>query len=500
MAKSIVNVTNEVAKNYFLQNMSYFNIEMPEYFNFSKMLKEIDKYISKLNSYMDCIDGNNKPDQFEDTTYSMYMEKKGKYQWRNYKLLNPYLYVALVREITEKENWKKLVERYTDLTKEEKIECCSMIMVSSNSHSNKSVSIRNWFNRFEQQTIELSSEFRYMAITDITNCYSSVYTHSIDWAIEGKGTSKKLKNKSNTLGHKIDHIIQILQYGQTNGLPEGNKVSEFLAEFVLADIDKKLGVILKKLKVIDYKILRYRDDYHIFSNNKDNLIVILNNLTKVLQEYGMRLNKEKTKMTDNILNDTLKKDKEFQILYDIKISRSIQKDIFAVWKFNELFPDSGRVSILLDEFYKKYIKNLRTVPKSYNQILAYVVDMLYKTTRNYGICVVILTSLLSINKNDREKWISIIKSKFKYKPNTEYCEIWMQRLTIGFGMIEDAYESKLCQFVNSKIEGIWNFSWIKEKSRETIIKYEKLMIDDKKMKSLSKKIPFELFELIDEYN
>ena len=500
MAKSIINVSNKVAKNYFLQSMSYFNIEMPEYFDFSKMLKEIDKYIGKLQFYSDCIDGNNKPEQFEDTSYSMYMEKNGNYQWRNYKLLNPYLYVALVREITEKENWKKIVERYKDLTSEEKIECCSMIMVSSNSRSNKSVSIRNWFDRFEQQTIELASEFRYMAITDITNCYSSLYTHSVDWAIEGKTESKRLRNKSNTLGHKLDHIIQTLQYGQTNGLPEGNKVSEFLAEFVLADIDKKLGEILKELRVVDYKILRYRDDYHIFSNNKDNLLIILNNLTKVLQEYGMRLNKEKTKITDNILDDTLKKDKEFQILYDIKISRSIQKDIFVVWKFNELFPDCGRVSILLDEFYNKHIEKLKTVPKNYDQILAYVVDMLYKTTRNYGICVVILTSLLNINKKDREKWINIIKNKFNYKPNTEYWEIWMQRLLKGFELSDDEYESKICKFVRGEIESIWNFDWIKERTRGTIIKLAGLMVDDKKIKNLPKKIPEELFKLVDEYN
>ena len=32
-----------------------------------------------------------------------------------------------------------------------------------------------------------------MAATDITNCYSSIYTHSLSWAIEGKEKAKKIE-------------------------------------------------------------------------------------------------------------------------------------------------------------------------------------------------------------------------------------------------------------------------------------------------------------------
>lgn len=34
----------------------------------------------------------------------------------------------------------------------------------------------------EQRSIELSLEYRYMFVTDITNCYGSVNPQAFDWA------------------------------------------------------------------------------------------------------------------------------------------------------------------------------------------------------------------------------------------------------------------------------------------------------------------------------
>ena len=40
----------------------------------------------------------------------------------------------------------------------------------------------------EQRSLELSLEYRYMFVTDITNCYGSINPQSIEWALSCKDT------------------------------------------------------------------------------------------------------------------------------------------------------------------------------------------------------------------------------------------------------------------------------------------------------------------------
>ena len=52
----------------------------------------------------------------------------------------------------------------------------------------KSTTILNWWNAMEQRSIELSLEYRYMCVTDITNWYGSINPQSIEWALLCKNT------------------------------------------------------------------------------------------------------------------------------------------------------------------------------------------------------------------------------------------------------------------------------------------------------------------------
>lgn len=117
----------------------------------------------------------------------------------------------------------------------------------------------------------MSLKYRYMFVTDITNCYGSIYTHTIAWALMGKDLAKQKKGKSGLLGNMIDTYMQGMQYGQTNGIPQGSVPFDFIAEIVLGYADSQVSEALASKGIADYKILRYRDDYRIFSNKKDEL-------------------------------------------------------------------------------------------------------------------------------------------------------------------------------------------------------------------------------------
>lgn len=62
-----------------------------------------------------------------------------------------------------------------------------------------------------------------------------------------------------------------MQYKQTNGIPQGGVLFDFIAEMVLGYSDLLLYEELQRIGITDYKILRYRDDYRIFSNSKEEL-------------------------------------------------------------------------------------------------------------------------------------------------------------------------------------------------------------------------------------
>jgi hypothetical protein len=61
-------------------------------------------------------------------------------------------------------------------------------------------------------------------------------------------------------------------YGQTNGIPQGSVLMDFIAEMVLGYIDERLSQCLDKK--MDYRIIRYRDDYRIFTNSKTYALLI----------------------------------------------------------------------------------------------------------------------------------------------------------------------------------------------------------------------------------
>lgn len=84
-----------------------------------------------------------------------------------------------------------------------------------------------------------------------------------------------------------------MQYGQTNGIPQGSVLSDFIAEMILAYIDKELDERLEKVGILDYRIIRYRDDYRIYSNSKEEIEKIAFLLQDVLSGFNFQLNTKK---------------------------------------------------------------------------------------------------------------------------------------------------------------------------------------------------------------
>lgn len=486
MKKQIIDLTNTEAHVFFLKPQCYASVDLPEYFSFQKVLNDCD-VVLKTRPFESIIK-TNKYYEFEDNDLKLIFNKDGQYQWREISITNPLLYVELVNYITEYNNWDILVKRFKLFSKttKDKISCCSI----PNELIFKKDKILSWWNNFEQKIILCSANYKYMGITDISNCYSSIYTHSIDWAIRGKDVAKMHINDG-SFGPSLDKKIRRLSHNQTNGIPQGSILFDFVAELVIGYCDLELYERIKSLKGdVDYKILRFRDDYRIFCNSKNDLAFIMKELSNVLREFGLRLNESKTKLVDDILGMALKKDKLRYIYQGINLPSGLQKQIFSIREFSVEYPNSGTLINLLDSFYKE-VSSRKTIKNNIEQLVSVVIDIMINNTKAWPVCVGILSVLLR-SKDEKyvEKIVSSIIKKAETIPNTDYMEIWLQRLTI----IKDRnryYNSLLCKRVFNSSIHLWNMNWLKDPS----IIDQSSVLDETVISKLSTPIPVSFLSL-----
>lgn len=316
-----------------------------------------------------------------------------------------------------------------------------------------------WWQKIEQESINLSLEYNYLFDTDIANCYGSVYTHAIAWAIEGKDFSKN-NQQSKNLGNDLDRMIREMQNGQTNGIPQGSVLMDFIAEILLAYIDDLLSKSLVEQKIADYKILRHRDDYRIFVKSYDDGLQILKTLSEIMIPFGFRLNSSKTKGSKDIITQSIKSDKLSWIKQYINPKLDLQKYILIIRQHSIEFPNSGSITKELNKF-DKIVEEIQDIEKmsGKKQLIAIIADIACNNPKTIPVCFSIISKLLNGETLD---FLQKLFSKFSNQSNSAYAEIWLQR--IFKNKIDDfQFKEKLCELPkNMKVE-IWDNNWVTSK-------------------------------------
>jgi len=495
--KNVLSLTAKKAKEFFLKEESYFTSDLPPYFQFSDLLQKISGKLDgkKLSDFYDQ-NPKNKPYYLENINYKLITNKDGRYAWRPLQLIHPAFYVSLVHEITEESNWKYIVNRFTDLIKKSRgIECASLPVVSSCYKKDKAAQIVHWLGEVERKSIMNSLEYDYLYHTDIVDCYGSIYTHSIAWALHGKDVAKKERQNKNLIGNIIDKKIQDMSYGQTNGIPQGSVLMDFISDMVLCYIDTLLYEKIKNYRGRDYKIIRYRDDYRIFVNNPQVGEQIIKELTEIINDFGMKINSTKTKISDHITHNSIKEDKLYWMVNET-ISDNLLNELYKISFMAKRFPNSGKVSVLLKTFYdktlplsKKDIKTDRIV------LISVLVDIAYKNPRTYPIVSAILSKFIDfLPKRKKEQVIKKILNKFKKIPNTGIMQLWLQRITIKLDS-NFVYSEKLCNKVTDYDIVIWNSNWLSKSLRDEINSCD--LINEEKLEQIGAIIRSEEVELFD---
>lgn len=475
---SLLELTPEKAREYFLQSNSYVNFDLPHYFNFDNLLQAVAKEVegSSISDYFHtpkAAKGQKvkslNPKNSEGVNYKLISNKDGEFAWRPYEIIHPALYVALVNEITEAQSWQVLVARFQEFSKT-RVVCESIPYVSEDEETNKAHQVKRWWTNVEQASIKLGMKYQYVFDVDVADCYGSIYTHSIAWALHDKATMKNNRDDQTFLGNKVDRFIQMMRYGQTNGIPQGSSLMDFVAEMVLGYADLLLMDQIKQDE--DFAIIRFRDDYKIFTNNPELGRNIVKHLSQVLSSLGMKLNTQKTKQQTDPILASVKTDK-IDELFIPRNSMTMSKWLLQIYAATVKHPNSGTVTRQLNRFYNE-IEKVKKVSK-YDDVevmISIVVNIALKSPKSYQWAMAIISKLIDFCEASKKiELINQIRNKFERIPNTGLLDIWLQRISYKIDPTIQ-YKEQLALLIGSvSYPGnvIWQSSWLNQKMQDIVV-------------------------------
>ena len=466
-SKPITKFSADEALQYFLKAKSYFNLDLPPYLNMEPLIKGAHKFLDKrpFTEFK-----KSDPSDLADVNYQFISNKDGRFSWRPFELIHPAIYATIVDTLCEPANWKQLQKRFREFSTTV-VQCCSIPVESDNRQSDTAAQITNWWQEVEQESLRLALEFTHVLQSDVVNCYGSLYTHSIVWAIHGKDAAKRKKQSKKLFGNNLDYYIRAGRFGQTNGIPQGSTMMDFFAELVLGYVDTLIDSKLKTLKLASktkIRILRYRDDYRIFSNSSQDAEEALKVIADALREVGMQLGVAKTISFENPVLGSVKPDKLAAInMQDLggKNAKTIQKQLLRIHSFGIQHRNSGALKRLVSDFYN----DLQT-SKIYNEDLEVLVsiatDISYVSPGTFP-CIAAILSYLFQNITSKQKkkrlWDKVIK-KMKKIPYNGYLDIWLQRVINPIHKsLNFKSDENICQLVIGGSVNLWNNDWINSK-------------------------------------
>lgn len=472
--RSVLEMTSDEAREFFLKPESYCSIELPPYFQFGKILSDVADILKNRQ----LADMSKKPRDYEGVNYSMLSNKDGRHAWRPFQLIHPAVYVSLVDQITTSNNWRVILDRFNQFHESKNFACLSIPVQSLSKRKDRAAQILQWWQGIEQQSIELAMEYEYVFHADITDCYASIYTHSIAWALHDKEVAKSRRNDGTLIGNVIDWGIQDMRHGQTNGIPQGSVLMDFIAEMVLGYADLQLSERLEKAGITEYHILRYRDDYRVFVNNPQTGEAILKALTEVLIGLGLKLNTSKTYGSQSVISSSLKTDK-WAWLRGRQWDENLQKHLLIIHAHGLDYPNAGSLVIAMTDFNRRLSRVKR--PQNPRALLSIAVDIAYSSPRTFPVCAAIISQLLRFleTKAERVQILTMVHRKLSRFPNTGLMEVWLQRIGHFYRFKpKPGYGERLCHLVEGKKTMLWNNDWVMAEELKAAVNPARVIDED----------------------
>lgn len=165
-------------------------------------------------------------------------------------------------------------------------------LIRPREHKDGRLIIMDYERSFEKTKRTLRSSFgrRFMAHTDISNFFPSVYSHAVPWATVGFEHAKKHKGPKHKgeWFNQLDEKLRKTKRNETQGVAIGPGTSNVLSESILARIDDKLRS--------EFIYFRFIDDYTAYCDSENDAQRFIRRLSEELSKYKLLLNIKKTEI------------------------------------------------------------------------------------------------------------------------------------------------------------------------------------------------------------
>jgi hypothetical protein len=198
----------------------------------------------------------------------------------------PTTYVNQCKSISD--NWDNLKSHFYKKTEKDTFKK-SQIHIR-NMHKKKELfemNYKDFDSKYGLLESEISIGAKYVVKADISNCFPSIYTHSISWALVGIEEAKKNRKCRLKWYNQLDSYTRALKDNETHGILIGPHSSNIISEIILVAVDNKLQ---------KYKFTRFIDDYTCFVSSQEEAEAFLISLAKALKNYDLLLNHKKTEI------------------------------------------------------------------------------------------------------------------------------------------------------------------------------------------------------------
>lgn len=202
---------------------------------------------------------------------------------------NPASYQQLCKFISD--NWSQFQQHFEQETqKQEHIISRTHIRKMKNSNALFAMNYKNWkADGMPEPDLLLGA--KYLVHADISNCFPSIYTHALSWALVGKDIAKQNQSDKTQWYNKLDFYTRNIKNGETHGLLIGPHVSNLLSEVVLVKID---SILYGK----GWRYIRNIDDYTCYVSTHEKGQLFLTELSEQLRVYDLTLNHKKTSIEE----------------------------------------------------------------------------------------------------------------------------------------------------------------------------------------------------------
>lgn len=278
------NATHLAPERHFLEALSRWNYfpnqkdsstELPPCFSTSRFTPEVAQELSRVE-----LSDERKILQFDLVEYKMTRFNNVP---RTLSLIHPLAYAKILAVMeANREEIIRLIKDSNSAVTAEQHNDGRMFIMNYEDHETKTKNV-----------LDLSFGAAFRAHADVANCFGSIYTHSIEWAIQGYGEAKsKLQNKSapKHWSSKLDAVLRNAKRKETTGLPVGPGTSSIAVEIILAAVDKELSA--------NFRFVRYIDDYTAYCATHIEAQQFIRALNVALSRYRLTLNLNKTKLTE----------------------------------------------------------------------------------------------------------------------------------------------------------------------------------------------------------